>query len=812
MLKKLPLLFICFFPLFALTQNYTISGHVVDENKISVAFSNVILMDSDSEVKSGTTTDDTGDFKFENIQEGTYILKISYLGFEDYSLTFELYKNIAFNNIVLSEKAEALEGILVTAKRPTVKRLIDRVVFDVENSTLSNYNVLDVLKNTPGVMVADNKITVKNGEPIIYLNDKRVYLSSNEIQQLLEGTTAQNLKSIEVITNPPARYDAEGNAVINIVTSKNIVAGYNGSVYGNYKQGYKYPKYSLGTSHFFKADKLNGYLNYSGNPKKDYRHNNEIVNFKDELNETSAIWETDFKRTKETLNHNLNANIDYELNENNTLSFSSSILIAPEKNTNTDINSTTEMFSVNYVLDSLFDTTNRANLKTNNLAFNLDFVHDFKKEGEKLSVNFHHTNYDFTSLQNVNTKYYLPNENISFRENVFQTNANQKTQLYTGQLDYQLPLNHNIQIEAGIKVSDIDSESFINQFVFNNGQISEDIDEEDTFLYGEKNYAVYSSFAKDWDKWSFKTGLRVEHTSLIGELLLAASSNKIDYTKFFPSFYLSNQINDNNQIYFSYNKRISRPRYNDLNPFKYYLNDNTYIVGNPNLQPQIDDVFTLGYTLKSTYTFEVYYRNENNPSLQLFQQDNENNKVRYINTNIDRNISYGLDFMTYTNIVTNWNLYVLSSLFYYEGKYYGGLNENQLYTNDKWSVYGQIINYFSFLQDKSLTADISYNYISAIVDGPSVYSTRHGLDVSLRKSFWSNRASLSIGVTDAFNTQNFDMTNNYANQDLYMKSRMENRMFIFGFNYKFGNYKLSSNKKEIDLEERDRLENDNLNR
>ncbi|MBD0822772.1 TonB-dependent receptor [Aestuariibaculum marinum] len=806
MLRKLLLHFLCYFPLLALAQNYTISGHVVDENKIEVAYSNIVLIDSDNEYIIGTTTDDSGNFIFEDIHKGTYQLKISYLGFEPYNVTFELYKNIAFNNIVLNEKAEALDGVVVTAKRPTVKRLIDRVVFNVENSTLSNYNVLDVLKHTPGVMVSDNKITVKNGEPIIYLNDKRVYLSSNEIQQLLEGTTAQNLKSIEVVTNPPAKYEAEGNAVINIVTSKNITAGYNGTIFGNYKQGYKYPKYALGTSHFFKTNKLDAYLNYSGSPRKDYRHNDEIVNFKDELNQTSSIWETDFKRTKESLNHNINANIDYELNENNTLSFSSSILIGPEKNTNTDVNSTTQMFSANYVLDSLFNTTNNANFKTNNLAFNLDFVHDFKREGEKLSVNLHHTNYDFASLQNVNTNYYLTNENVPFRESIFQTNNSQSTKLYTGQVDYELPFENNGQFETGLKVSDINSGSYINQFIVNNGQQSTDIDELDTFLYDEMNYAVYASFSKDWDNWSFKTGLRLEHTDLTGESETISNSNESTYTKLFPSFYLLDRINDNHQIYFSYNKRISRPRYNDLNPFKYYLNDNTYLVGNPTLKPQIDDVFTLGYTLKDTYTFEVYYRYEDNPSLELFQQDNVNNKVRYIKTNIDRNISYGLDFMTYTNIVSNWNLYVLSSLFYYEGKYY---NDSLLITNDKWSVYAQVVNYFTLLKDKSLSIDVSYNYISPMVDGPSVYSTRHGLDISVRKSFWDNRASLSVGVTDVFNTQNFDLSNNYADQDLFMTSRMENRLFTLGFNYKFGNYKLSTNKKEINSEERNRLENNN---
>ncbi|GAA4296625.1 outer membrane beta-barrel protein [Aestuariibaculum suncheonense] len=805
MIRKLPLHFILLFPLITLAQNYTITGLVVDENKAAIAFSNVILLSDSLEIVKGTTTDEDGDFILEHLKKGSYTLKISFLGFENYILSVDLEKSMNLNEIVLKEQTENLKGITITAKRPTVKRLIDRMVFNVENSTLSNLNVLDVLKHTPGVIVSDNKISVKNGEPIIYLNDRRVYLSTNEVQQLLEGSTAQNLKSIEVITSPPAKYDAEGSAVINIITSKNIVTGYNGSVFGNYKQGHKYPKYSLGTSHFFKTNKLNTYINYSVSPRRDYRHNNEFVNFKDENNLTSSIWETDFKRTKESMNHNLNLNMDYDLDKSNTLSFSSNVLISPEKNTKTEVNSTTKMFDANRILDSIFNTTNHADLKTNNLALNIDFVHKFKKEGEKLLINMHHTNYQYSSSQNVDTDYFLPNETSAYRQNTFQTNSDQTTKLYTSQIDYELPLNNNAQFEVGLKFSDIDSDSFINQFTINNGQKSEDIDELDTFLYKEQNYAIYSSFSKDWEQWSFKTGLRVEHTGLSGESVLSGSLNTFKYTKFFPSLYLSDQINDNHQVYVSYNKRIYRPRYNDLNPFKYYLNDNTYIIGNPELKPQIDDVFTLGYNLKNTYTFEVYYRIENDPSLQLFQQDNINNIVRYANTNTDRNISYGLDFMTYTNIVPNWNLYALTSLFYYEGRYYTNLNNNAL-TNNRWSIYTQIINYFSLLTDKSLNIDLSYNYISSVVDGPSLYTARHGLDINVRKALWKNKASISVGVTDVFNTQNFDVLNNYADQDLIMKSRLENRMLTLGFNYKFGNSKLSNNKEEININERDRLE------
>ncbi|WP_396601108.1 TonB-dependent receptor domain-containing protein [Algibacter sp. R77976] len=805
MLNKLLTFFLFLLSTLCFSQQFRVNGIVNDTFNKPIAYTNVVILNKgNSEVVKGVTTNEAGVFLIENIDKGDYTIKISFLGFEDFLKEISLNQDLDLGLILLKENFEELDGVKIVAKRPTVKRLVDRLVFNVENSTLSNNNVLDVLKHTPGVLVNNEKITVKQSTPVIYINDRRVHLSSNEVQQLLEGTSASNIKSIEVITNPPAKYEAEGGAVINIVTSKNIVAGYNGSVFGNYKQGSEYPKYSAGTSHFFKGKKLNTYLNYSISPRKDYRNNNEFVNFLDE-GETTSSWETDYKRVRETTNQNINANIDYEINDNNSLGFSSSMLIAPRENTQTDINSITDVFSNTKVLDSTFITDNEKVDETFNLAFTLDYIHKFKKEGEKLLISAHYTNYDFSSFQNVDTDYLFPDRSL-IRNNRFQTFSSQEIKLYTGQLDYELPVGDSGLFEAGFKISNINSESILNQFNFENGESEQDFENSDTFLYDETNYAVYYSYSQDWDSWSLKLGLRTELTNIKGNSLSTNTKNDKKYGKFFPSLHVLNRLNDNNEIYFNYNRRIYRPRYSELNPFKYFLNDNSYLTGDPNLQPQIDDVFTLGYTFNQKYTFEAYYRYESDPTIEILFQDNDENILKYINTNIDRSISYGLDFTTYTSIINNWDLYVLSSYFYYDNQFFAIESDNALFTTKQWSLYGQIINYFSFLKDKSLTADVSYLYISSLVDGPSNLSERSSLDISLRKTLWNNRASISVGVVDVFNTLNFTQTTKYLNQDVLLNSRIENRLITFGFNYKFGNFRLTNNKKEIDLKERDRLE------
>ncbi|MDD7885807.1 outer membrane beta-barrel protein [Flavivirga sp. 57AJ16] len=805
MLKNLFYHFILLFPLVSFSQEYRLNGYVKDDDAHSIAYANVLITSLENlKITHGTTTDEKGYFIIENLKAGDYIFKVSFLGFKAYSTRVELDRNIHFDTIVLEESLEMLDGVMVVAKRPTINRMVDRLVFNVENSTLSNNNVLDVLRHTPGVLVHDGAITIKQSTPTIYINDRKVYLSSSEIRQLLEGTSATNVKSIEVITNPPAKYEAEGGAVLNIVTGKNIIAGYHGSAFGNYRQGSEFPKYSFGTSHFFKAKKLNTYINYTISPRKDFRHNNESINFINNNNQNTSSWETDYKRIRETSNQNINANIDYDIDSHNSLGFSTSMLIVPRNQTKTSINSLTKVFNSSKLLDSTFNTLNRKVDETFNLAFTLDYVHKFKKEGEKLSISTHHTNYDFSSFQNVDTDYRFP-DNALIRSNRFQTFSSQVIKLYTSQVDYELPINSTAQFEAGSKVSNINSKNVLNQFIFENDIKIEDLQNSDTFLYDETNYAAYISYSKNWDHWSFKSGVRGEYTDIKGNSLSANQKSNNNYLKLFPSFYLLHRLNKKNELYFNYNRRIHRPRYSQLNPFKYFLNDNAYVTGDPNLKPQIDDIFTFGYTLNNTYTLELYYRNENNPTLEIVFQDNDAAVLKYINTNIDRSISYGLDFTTYTKLTDHWSLYVLSSLFYYDNQFFALESNNEITTNDKWSLYGQIINYFSFLKDKSLTADLSFLYISPLAEGPSIISNRSGLDINLRKTFWNNRASLSIGVKDIFNTQNFTQTTKYLNQDVFLNSRMENRLLTFGFNYKFGNFRLNTNKKEIDLQERDRL-------
>ena len=239
-----------------MAQDFSVTGKVIDENSNPLSFVNVLVYENADETpREGTTTDEDGSFALKNLASGTYNINFSYIGFKEIQHTIQLSSNHDFGNVVMEESQNILDETVVVAKLPTIRKSAGKLTFEVENTSFSVGNTMDLLKKTPGVTVIGENIQIKFSSPIIYINGKRVYLSSSEIIALLENTDAANIKSVEVITNPSSKYDAEAGTVLNIITSKSISIGYKGSVNATYEQGI-FPKYNFGTSHFYKNPNL----------------------------------------------------------------------------------------------------------------------------------------------------------------------------------------------------------------------------------------------------------------------------------------------------------------------------------------------------------------------------------------------------------------------------------------------------------------------------------------------------------------------------------------------------------------------------
>lgn len=782
-------------------QNYAISGYADDMDGRPVAFANILLMKTaDSSLVKGTSTNEKGFFRLDNLAADAYLVKFSFIGFVDVYKSVMVDGLIDLGTTVLQESSEELDEVSIIARKPTLKKEPDRLVFHVENTALIEGNIFDLLRNTPGVLVMDNNIQVKNTTPTVYINDKKVQLSNDELVQLLESSSANSIRSVEVITNPSAKYDAESGAVINIVMRKNLITGYRGNVFGNYTQGV-FPRYDAGMSHFFKNDKIDFFANYTYAQDKVNRDQKDVINYLDGGGNINETFKSETNRNTWSRTHNFNFNLDYNINEKNTLSLSSNLMMLPYFEYK--IKNNTHVLDANQNLDYYFDANNLSNDDKYNLGFDLDYVHQFEKSGEKFSANAHFTTYKYNRDQNVKSNYF-DDDGSFLATSAFRTDNHQDTDIYTAKVDFSLPIDDDATLEIGAKASKIESASNITQFNIANGIESVDPNNTNAFDYDETIYAGYLNFSKDWEKLSLITGLRAEKTRVDGRSVFDTSHNTQDYVEWFPTASLNYTLTDNFSLYTNYKRSIGRPDYQSLNPFQFYLNDVTIVTGNPNLKPIIVDNVVLGTSLgNSVYTIEAYYKSYRNNIFELPLQDNVNNIMTFTPLNLDKTVEFGLDFITYFNVVDNWSVYFVTS--FYNAQDQGVIN-GTAFKNDLWSNYSVLSNDMTFLKDRSLNVNFNMVYLSKSMNGFREIDEILMSNLSISKKILKDKATISLVISDLFNTQDFNIRSQYLNQNNSTFYDQDTRTIKLGFRYKFGNTNLETNQRIISEEETERLE------
>ncbi|WP_405333993.1 TonB-dependent receptor domain-containing protein [Psychroserpens sp.] len=783
-------------------QDFFVSGTIIDTENNPIEFANVILLNEDeSEILKGTSTNDTGVFVLNNLQARTYVIKVSYIGYTEFTQKIVLTGTLDLQTILLEEDSEQLDEISIIAKKPTIKREADRLVFNIEKTALVEGNMLQVLKSTPGVLVIGDDITVKNSNPTIYINNRKVNLSSEDLNQLLTGSSANAIKSVEVITNPSARYDAESGVVINIVMSKNLVTGYRGSVFTNYTQAV-FPRYTAGTSHFFKNENISLNVNYSYSKDKINRDNDDTVNFLNTANNNviDQSWHSMINRNTWSETHNLNTNFDYFIDDKSTLSLSSNVLYLPYFKYSIDNN--TVIRDVNGDFSSRFTADNLSRDTKHNLAFDIDFTHNFNKGN--LAVNGHYTTYNYDRAQGVKSDFFDMNDTFT-NATAFNTNNNQDTNIFAGKIDYSLPLNDSSNFETGIKFSSTNTESDITQFDadVNTGNETIDAQNSDAFNYDEQIYAAYANYDLSSEKWSLNVGLRMEQTNIEGRSPLTNIENTQDYLEWFPNASLQHNISDDYNVYSNYKRSIGRPSYASLNPFRFFLNDNYVVSGNPFLIPTFTDHFVVGANITDYFTFEAYYKNYDGAISEIPRQDNNTNVIEYISVNFDKTVEFGFDFITNFDVTDRWSIYAVTSFYNFEEE----TNFGQGFVKqDQWSNYSELQNDFTLLKDNSLNISFALTWVGKNLQGFQIVEDRLFSDLAISKTVFNKKGVVSLSVSDLFNMQDIDSNVRYQNQFSTQSVDIDNRYVRLGFRYKFGNTKLNSNARAIDSEERDRLE------
>jgi len=777
-------------------QDLTISGTVLDDNKQPVAYANVILYTSDeSQIITGSSTNEEGEYNITNLKSGDYALKLSYLGFESVSKIISVTKTTNVGVTTLKTSAETLAEVTVKAKKPTITKLSDRLVFNVENTVLTEGSVLDVLRSTPSVVILEDAIKIKTSSPTVYINDKRVVLSGEEVIQLLESSSANSIKSVEVITTPGAKYDASSGTVLNIVMGKNLIIGYRGRVFSKYKQGV-FPNYEGGIANFYKTDKISLSVNYSFSKDKINRDNKDKINYLNDDNALDQLWSSNINRNKRTETHNGNINFDYFIDDNSTFSLSSTILLTPYFEYST--RNKTLISDQNTNLLSSFNANTLSSDNKTNLGFDADYVNKFKDDS-KLSVNTSYTNFDYSRVQNIYSDYFLADNTFDY-DTALKTNSNQDISILSWQGDYYIPFDDDTSLTFGIKGGKVKTNSDVLRFNIVNNQEIMDTANSNIFDYNEYVLAGYVDYEDTFGDFIFNGGLRAEQTNVKGVSLNA--TNKQNYLDWFPTVVLTHNTTDKLSLYTKYKRSVTRPNYESLNPFQFLLNDNIIVTGNSDLKPAYTNRFDFGTILNDMHTFEVSLVTTTGNFTELGLQDNGTNILTFTPENIGKTTELNFAYETYFTAFKRLSIYFVTIMYYTKEE---SRVENLNVTIDQWSSASAFDASISFLEDSSLSTNLSFTYIGKNLQGLQKVKGLLYSELAISKTIWNKKGTISLIASDLFNKADFKTSTNYLNQSFSQFTNLDNRYVKLGFSYKFGNSTLKTNEKDRSHSERSRI-------
>ena len=770
----------------AQTGKGKISGKVGDSNKNPLTAATVsLLRATDSSVVKMSVSDKAGNYEFENIPEGKYLVLISAAGHsKSYSGAVELTgqsKEVA--PVVLKIQSKDLSEVTITARRPMIEQKIDRTIVNVDAAvTNAGTNALEVLEKSPGVQVdKDGNISLKGKQGVMIMLDGRPsYLSGPELANMLRGMQSSQLDQIEIMTNPPAKYDASGNSgIINIKTKKNKVKGFNGNLTATYGQG-AYAKNNESINMNYRNGKVNIFGTYSFGRNNNFQELSIYRRYKNDDKTTNAIFEQTAHMKRRNLNNNLKVGMDYFLNKKTTFG----IVLSGFYNSNSSINTNRSFLKdPDASLDSIVDASSVMKDKWKNASVNLNMRHQYDSTGREITVDVDYIKYDASNKQNFLNSTFNPDMVKKYDERLM-GDLPVDINIYSARVDYTLPLKKGAKMEMGVKSSYVITDSRANYFEMGSGSWETDYDKTNYFEYKENINAAYVNFNKQiTKKLGVQAGLRFENTNYkgfqYGNIQKTDSAFDRSYTNLFPTVYFSYSANKSNQFGLSFGRRIDRPAYQSLNPFLFFIDKYTYNAGNPFLKPQYSNNVEFTHIFKGILTTTVNYGQTNNMFSEIFDQDGYATVVRQ--GNIGKRENAGLA-MSAQIPVAKW----FSSMIYvnYNYSHLTGILQGDKLDVSASNVMINLNNQFKF--NKGWSAELSGWYRTKGIEGQIQIQDMGQLSAGVAKQIFKTKGSVKLGVRDIFYTQIAKGEINFKNTEAKFQNRRDSRVVNLTFTYRFG--------------------------
>ena len=770
---------ILFLGLFSVKAQYSIRGKITDDFESAIPFANIVLQQKGNETfVKGVVSNNEGEYVFEDIEAGTYLIEVSVLGFKlKKTEEFDLLEN-KIADFVLEEEAQGLDEVVVKSKRPTIRQTAEKLVVDLESSEMINTSLRDVMRKVPGVLVTNNGISIAGNRGVrILINGKTTEYM--DVQTLLRDLPADNIAKIELIEQPGAEYQASGSgAIIDIILKKNVRLGTHGSIntWVGEDQGFEY-----GTSASIASykNKLNWQASI-GYSEPTWRDDLFLVRTVED-----QTYDQETREPYAPVNRRFSAGVDYYLNEKHSIGLAGrwngreSERIATSKTIVSDQNSVNTLFSENS-----FDRDR------NNFSFNP--YYQYKTDAEKLILDFNYVN--FTN-DNTNQLSGLTGSTLPFTDRRYVQNGEYTIKTYN--LDYSKKFSEHFKLSLGSRYADVNTDNDLQSYL-DNGQGSFNFIEEESsqFLIDETIFALYAKLNASKGKWSFSGGIRYEDSNTDGTSIFTlagtaeSSVRRRPIKKIFPSASVSRELSKVLGASLSYSYRIERPSYNSLNSFAEFLDPFSASQGNPNLTPSYTNNYQFNLTYEGQPFFTVAYSKTDDEIFELIQQDNITAQIRQREVNVEEN--------------SNWNFRLFAPLSFVEklDGYTGIIVVNTDYQSSMFNVDLNKWYMFWFIQASyelpwGINFEMSGNYGTGALEGQIDVDWLAELDFSFGKTFLDDQLKVNLGLDKVLN-RGFIGTIDYGNGTAAVDSNGSRQniqlRLVYSFGSKFGKSKEDRNR------------------
>jgi len=742
----------------------------------------------------------SGNFIFNGLSAGDYTLRADLMGYKPViksNLVISPADSVIdVGMLILAPASTMLNEVSIKAQVPMIETQIDRTVVNVDqNIANTGTNALELLKKLPGVQVMpDGQITLNGKSGVnVTLDGKTTYLSADDLASLLTNTPSSDISKIEIMTNPSAKYDAEGTGgIINIIKKRNTKSGLNGSVTASFGQGY-YGRYNSSLVLNYKTDKFNLYLNNSYGYNKGFSLNNVTT---DITNGNTLSSEQVSTNTGVTVNkaYNSSAGLDLYLSKQTTLTLTGGV---------SDRRYYNNLISAMTTADSNRNKTGSVNFSALNLDKPLNFnagvqlMHKLDTGGKQWSADVDYANYRYRPGQYNNAANYGAPGNFLSRDNVF-IDELRTLRIFGARVDYVQPLPGNGKVETGLKssyVKTLNNSTYYNQ---SGGQNVVDSALSDYDINSENINAAYVNFNRQYRKLTVQAGLRAEQTVMKGQQLFTTATVDQNYFRLFPMLFLSDKLNDQNTFNFQFGRRTDRPDYHEYVPFRRPLSATISFLGNPNLKPDFNWHSEFTWSWKNTLFITAAYDIDRNYMRTLYYVDSNKTTITRMPTNIQGAHSWNVN-LSYNKEMARW-FTTNTTVTIYQNSFNGSASNGFSLDDPGFATVDFVTNNSFRCSDKlSMEADFEYESKRRFVG--SIFGAYSTLNLALKQKLFHDQGSITINGINVLNTDSRSGTDHYLNLDQYGHGLIYSRAVIITFNYRFGNGKLTKTQSKSGSEE-----------